>query len=289
MEHGQPDVGQMIDRVVAHFRTRGEDVGVENMLLEREDGTHHSLSSLVHSLALLSSDRWDDAIRAHFEEADATPGLPGTWEDAAGAVRIRVFARSAVAGSETVTWEIDEGLVAALMVGGIDPPIPVEDHTLTLWAIKPEVAFDRALRNTTDHEAVSDRALATEGGGAVTALEGGPFTTAHLLVLDRRWDEAPHGAVVAVPNEGSVLYHRIVDQGALTAIAALSTEASRRHVEGPGPIVPDVFWWRATGLEKLGSGPGADGLDPSGELGGTIASLPPAGDEGGHGWFRRRH
>jgi hypothetical protein len=292
VEHSQPDVSQIIDLVVAYFRERGEDVSVENMVLERDDGGRHSLAALIQSLALGSPSGWATAIADHFATLDASPGMPASWEEAAPAVRLRIHTSAAAsATTDAVKWDVDEGLVAVLMVAGSEQPSVVTHSTLTTWAIKVEIAFDRALRNTTETADDVREETTTIDGAEVHVLRGGPFTSAHLLVLDRRWDEAPYGAAVAIPNEEVVLYHPILDRGAIASTRALIAESARLWEAGPGAIVPDVFWWRPTGLNRIdGSVAGGEVVfEPSGEFGAMLDELPAGEDEGGHGWFRRRH
>jgi hypothetical protein len=54
-----------------------------------------------------------------------------------------------------------------------------------------------------------------------------------------------HGALVAVPNRHVLVVHPIASVEAVRALNAMIILADRLYREGPGAIVPHVYWWRS--------------------------------------------
>jgi hypothetical protein len=83
-------------------------------------------------------------------------------------------------------------------------------------------------------------------GDGVTAFFGDSFFVAsRVLDLERFAGEVPvHGALVAIPQRHLLLVHRIETTRALKALNGMVGAADHFYRQGPGSIVPHVFWWR---------------------------------------------
>ena len=91
------------------------------------------------------------------------------------------------------------------------------------------------------------------GGAVLATLTGDSFFVASNLLLlgdyvaaDLQW-----GALAAVPNRHTLVFHPIVDATALRAIDAMVVMANDMCAEGPGSISPNLFWWRDGALRTL--------------------------------------
>lgn len=61
----------------------------------------------------------------------------------------------------------------------------------------------------------------------------------------------PDGALVAFPFRHLLAFHAIRDAGAIESLNALARLAAARHADSPGPVRPEVFWWRAGTLTPI--------------------------------------
>jgi hypothetical protein len=89
-------------------------------------------------------------------------------------------------------------------------------------------------------------------GQIVTVLEGPTFYAAtHLAWLDDYLELGQAGALVVIPNRGTIAAHAIRDAGANAVVAHLSGFARQGYEDGPGSLSPEVFWWRRGRLIML--------------------------------------
>lgn len=257
-------VEEMGRLVTAYFAGEGRPARVTGYNVAFGDGTHGGLANLAESLAELDFDEWPRAIAEHFETLAAEPGRPASWEEAAAMVRLRVDPAGRTDAS-TVVWPVNDELVVTLVVAAHGGSLPVTDAELSDWHVKPELAFDRALHNSLEAEPAVDEVTQLADGTDIHSIRGGPYTSAHLLALEQHVTEAPGGAVVALPTEDTLLYHRLVDYTAVAAINTLAEEAARLHAAGDATISPHLFWWRGGELTPL----------PAKTDGGKVAIQPP--------------
>lgn len=235
--------------VEAYFDDRGNSVRVSGYDIAFADGSHGGLVHLADELGRLPDEAWPDAIAAHFEELADREDRPATWDAAAPNVRLRLYPDT---GSPTyVTWPITDGLVAGLAIKTPSGVARVAEIDLTDWHVKPEIAFDRALHNTTTQESLTTATEELEDGGVLSVLRGSPFVSAHVFVLERHVEEAPHGALVALPSEDVLILHVLRDYTVVGALNAMHERAVAAHQAGPGSITPMIYWWEGTDLTPL--------------------------------------
>jgi hypothetical protein len=71
------------------------------------------------------------------------------------------------------------------------------------------------------------------------------FVASQAYRLDELLSDAPHGALVVMPNRHQLCWHRITDAaGAVDAVQGLIRLAASGYEEGPGSLTPDLYWWR---------------------------------------------
>jgi hypothetical protein len=117
----------------------------------------------------------------------------------------------------------------------------------------------------------------------VTAFFGDSFFVAsRVLDLEHFAGEIPpHGALAAFPHRHMLLVHRIETTRTLSALNAMVGAADHFYRQGPGSIVPDVFWWRHDhGPLRIPANvrDGHHYIVPPDEFVAVLNALPPASD-----------
>jgi hypothetical protein len=207
--------------------------------------SQYGLTNLVQQWARLAPPERATLITGHFQALfaaeDAQPVPP---DRLLGLVRPRLWNSEMVAGVDfpLITRPVAEDLDAVLCV---DRPTAVAN-------LKPDEAdelglstsdlWDHAIAQIDDGLPVSTAEL--EDGA--TALAGDSFFIAsRLLDLERFAGELPpHGALVAVPHRHLLLTSKIESTRVVGVLNTMVVGAERLHREGPGSIVPHVYWWR---------------------------------------------
>jgi hypothetical protein len=244
-------VTEMAELVEAYFTSAGKGVTISGYDVTFEDGSHTGLANLGHTLAHIDRSEWPAAIAHHFESLEADPDHPATWAEAAPRVRLRLFPTGADLGAGPTTWPVTDDLIAALMLDHPGDAIAVPEAELLDWRVKSELAFDRALHNTVNDEPVRIDAHGEEGGPHYDSISGGPYTSIHVLVLERHLGSAPHGAIVSVPSAEVVLFRSIDDRSVVPATEAMRAATSQLHDAAAHPISPTLHWWQPTDLVAL--------------------------------------
>lgn len=98
----------------------------------------------------------------------------------------------------------------------------------------------------------------TGNGARLHVLAGASMFTASLaIVLDEVADrygepvDVRYGAFVAMPFRHQLAYHPIHDGAAAASLNALAAFARAGWSDGPGPVSPHAYWWRAGELRQL--------------------------------------
>jgi hypothetical protein len=94
-------------------------------------------------------------------------------------------------------------------------------------------------------------------GWSVHMLYGESMFVASLLLrlpeIVARYDRPPDpetGVLVAVPHRGQLHFHAVRDSGAAPALDLLAEAATTAFQDG-GDLTPSVYWWRASGIERI--------------------------------------
>lgn len=85
----------------------------------------------------------------------------------------------------------------------------------------------------------------------------------------------PRGVFVAVPFRHQLAFHVLGDRTAIPSLNVMAAFARAGFDDAPGPVSPDVFWWRDGALEKLTeNGPDGIRIDVGPELTEVLDELP---------------
>ncbi|MCE9580044.1 MAG: hypothetical protein K8W52_43415 [Deltaproteobacteria bacterium] len=130
--------------------------------------------------------------------------------------------------------------------------VTVNADSLDRWRCTADDVWYQALANLrrTEKIAVEDVDV---GGAILRAMTGDSFFVASnlLLIDDFIAEPTPWGALAAVPNRHTLVFHPISDPSALRAIDAMVVMASSMCADGPGSISPNLFWCRGGEIRTL--------------------------------------
>jgi hypothetical protein len=122
---------------------------------------------------------------------------------------------------------------------------PLEDLRRAGLANLRTVTFDQ-------HEV-----LEHQGGRVDILLGDSMFVASTLVVLPEVLAglglpaPGPRGVFVAVPFRHQLAFHVLQDATAIPSLNVMAAFARAGFDDAPGPVSPDVFWWRDGALDKL--------------------------------------
>jgi hypothetical protein len=207
--------------------------------------TKYGLTNLLQTWSLSEPSARADLIALHFHNLfEAEDTAPSTPVELTPLIRPRVRNRDqpGMVPVPSLSQTVAEGVDAVLCV---DLPTAVSN-------LKPEEAiatgrtmqelWELAISQIDDGLPVNAEDLSD----GVTAFVGDSFFVAsRVLDLEHFAGEIPeHGALVAIPHRHLLLVHPIETTEALGALNAMVAAADHFFRQGPGSIVPHVFWWR---------------------------------------------
>jgi hypothetical protein len=207
--------------------------------------TRYGLTNLLQAWALSEPAGRADLVALHFHNLfEAENTAAPTPAQLAPLIRPRVRNRD-LPGAVTVpslSQTVAEGVDAVLCV---DLPTAVAnlkpEESIATGLTMPEL-WELAISQIDDGEPVQEDDL----GSGVTAFSGDSFFVAsRVLDLEQFAGEIPeHGALAAIPHRHILLVHPIETTEALDALNLMIGAADHFYRQGPGSIVPYVFWWR---------------------------------------------
>lgn len=151
-----------------------------------------------------------------------------------------------------VLRETADDLTAVLCYDLPSNVVTVAAESLAKWNVAPDELYYQALANQRRTERHTFEEIDVTGA-TVRAMTGESFFVASNLLLLRDFldEEPPFGAIAAVPNRHTLIWHAIVDPTALRAIDAMVVMAANLCAEGPGSISPHLYWWKDGVLRTL--------------------------------------
>jgi hypothetical protein len=227
-----------------------------------DDDEALSLLNLAQLCHAAGPDQFQRVIVSHFDALIAGRGdrvmADHLGIDLAAArphLKLRLYSKETF-GQEPeqfVVREIADGLVAVLCFDLPSNVVTVNAESLAHWECTPDDVWYQALANLrrTEKAPVDDVDV---GGATLKAMTGDSFFVASNVLLLADFlggEDLPLGALVAVPNRHTLVWHGITDGSALRAIDAMVVMASGMCAEGPGSISPNLFWWRDGQLRTL--------------------------------------
>ena len=232
-----------------------------------KDGTDVTVGmlDLAQLVARLPRKQWRDVVQSHVENTLASEREVRDLErDAAdfakvsGRLKLRLYpdAPVGVAGDERVTTSRPlEGTLAQLVFDLPSSVVPVRPPHVARWGKALGELEKVALDNVATAADVTRDKLEMQGGGTLETIVSDHFFGAtHALLLARHLKTMPpNGALLAVPNRHTVLFHVIEDMTVVTAVNTLVVLAQKYFALGPGSITDQIYWWHASGFTRLPS------------------------------------
>jgi hypothetical protein len=195
-----------------------------------------------------------DALVAGRKDRVLADTLAGDLAAARPHLKVRLYPRETfrVDADQFIVRDIADDLCGVLCFDLPSNVVTVNAESLDRWGCSPDEVWYQALANLrrTERGEIDDLDV---GGALLRAMTGDSFFVAsNLLLLGDFLDrELRWGALAAVPNRHTLVFHPILDMSALRAIDAMVVMASGMCAEGPGSISPNLFWWRDGQLRTL--------------------------------------
>ena len=251
--------------VVAELRRRQVNYRIDDGYVwapwggERDEAL--SLLNLAQLCHAAGRDSFPRVITAHFDALVAgrsdralADELVGDLARARPHLKLRLYPRDTFVDQERdfVIRDVADDLCAVLCFDLPSNVVTVNAGALDRWACSADDVWYQALANLrrTEHSDVENIDV---GGAVLATLTGDSFFVASNLLLlgDYLAKDLPWGALAAVPNRHTLVFHAIADSSALRAIDAMVVMANDMCAEGPGSISPNLFWWRDGSLRTL--------------------------------------
>lgn len=262
------------------FRQEGDGVFVDDPGKSRP--WEYGLTNLAQVCGHADRDAWGGIIRAHFDHMDAWRTGPDdeatSWAEARPILKLRLFGPDHAQLDDVATYPVAPGIVAALALD-----LPTTVNTLTRDALEGWPPVDELYAIALDGvraEPAPGVEVVGEPPVAITAISGESFFVAtRLLLLPEAIDlGASQHALVAVPNRHTLLVHPIRSTDAIPTLSVMVQLATQLHRDGPGSIVPTVFWWHSGALTPIQSRFDGKRVEvwPPDEFIGLLEALGPA-------------
>jgi len=227
-----------------------------------DDDEALSLLNLAQLCHAAGADHFRRVIANHFDALVAgrrdrarADELGADLDQARPHLKLRLYPRETFRDQpdQFVVREVADDLCAVLCFDLPSNVVTVNAESLARWGCTADEVWYQALANLRRTERAPFEDVDV-GGAVLKAMTGDSFFVASNLLLldDVLGDEATRwGALAAVPNRHTLVWHPIADLTALRAIDAMVVMASRMCAEGPGSISPYLFWWREGVLRTL--------------------------------------
>lgn len=153
-----------------------------------------------------------------------------------------------VADEPSVNLSVAPGLSVVVHYVGVGDlePVPVPADHAKAWDKTPKAIAKLAAKQTRDVLDLRTHILENEGFEINVAFGDSSFTAgllayADLLLLNDF--KAPHGMLIAAPNAGTVVYHRILDAKWNEASVEVIKQAREIFSSTGSQISPQLWWW----------------------------------------------
>lgn len=269
-----------VDAVRADLEGRGIEFRIDDGIVHipRESGGNRmglkNLAQRCHAAAKPSE--WAAIIAGHFDttlggfsEMEALDTRLENFEAMKDHLKLRVYPRSMLDNlpeAKLVWWSVTDDLIAVLTVDLPTSVVTVSEEVRGHWTVDDDALFELARDNVARFDPPTVEDLDAGEGIALRALFGDSFFIAsHLMHLAHFVDPPPHGLLFSVPHRHTLLLHRIVDAKVVLAINAMLGMTQQMHIEGPGSLSNQLYWWHEGQLMRL----------PSEVDGQTLRFIPP--------------
>jgi hypothetical protein len=265
-----------LDEALAPYGAHSLEDGVVTVA---DRSSRYGLANLLQQWAMAGRGERSSLVKSHFENLFAAEGSKRLGPDEiVPLVRPRLWSSDQLGhvGFPLIRRAVAEGLEAVLCVD-----LPTTVATLKPDQVSPtgctlSQLWDVAISQIDDGLPVSRDVL---GAGVFVVSGDSLFVASRLLELDRFAGPLPaSGALVAVPHRHMIVVHPIATLQVVHALNLMVQAADRLFGEGPGSIVPDVYWWRHDApLLRIPASVDerAINVSPPGELLAVLNELPP--------------
>ena len=234
-------------------------------VLDENGGTKTNdlgLQNVAQKCRGASDSAWPDILRGHFEqvigsgrdEIDEAMARANDLGAVREQIKLRLYPRAMMASlpeGALVTWPVADDLLAVLVLDLPQSVATVGGEQRKLWSTSDEELHRLALENVQRFDPPQLDDFELEPGVHARALVGESFFVAsHALQIARFVDPTEHGLLVIVPHRHTALVHRIVGPEVLKAVNGFLGLAHRMHLEGPGSISDQLYWWHDGVLER---------------------------------------
>ncbi|MCW2608398.1 MAG: hypothetical protein JWO60_3091 [Frankiales bacterium] len=214
-----------------------------------------SLDDLRARCGLLPRKEWEEvlveALQALALAREARADLASL--DVAGPLlRTRVQSEGSVLADDVVVAPLCDGLVEVLQVDAQGALAPVPPGVAAGWGVPVPDLLRRGREQALALEEPSTEEVDLGVAGVLAVQTASPFAGSQVHRLAALLDVPASGALVALPTRHLLLAAPLHGRAlALETAQALLVNAERLWQQGPGPLSPDLFWWRDSGLVHL--------------------------------------
>ncbi len=214
-----------------------------------------ALDDLRARCALLPRKGWEEvvveALQALAVAREARADL-ATLDVAGPLLRTRVQSEGSVLAEDVVAAALCEGLVEVLHVDAQGVLTTVPPGIAIGWGVAADALLDRGRRQVLALETPTVEQVDLGAGGVSAVQTSSPFAGSQVHRLAELLDVPPDGALVAAPTRHLLLAAPVQGrQTTLDLAQALLVNADRLWEQGPGPLSPDLYWWRDGALLHL--------------------------------------
>lgn len=223
--------------------------GAEAVVVEHESGTVWRLSKadLARMAAHERPERWAQLVGGFVRvrlAGDPVAELDLTdFSAIRNRVGIRLLTQDQAEGADLVGLDVMPGVFAALAVDLPDRVETLRPETVDAWGLDHREALAFALGMCVRRPDMAHETLTGPAELVLHVLTGPHVFTASCALALEQWCEAQHGAIVAVPNAHTVLWHPVEDARALPAMQAIFELARAPHDQGPASLTHAIYWW----------------------------------------------
>jgi hypothetical protein len=222
--------------------------GVVQVLLDGEPHTL-GLANLAQMVRGEPREDWEAIVGEHFRrlgevrrDSDDVP-----FEAAEPILKLRLWRREDLPEElDHVSRPFADDLVLMLSLDWPEAVTNVTSEQVAAWGRGEEKLFAIAERNTREEPDIEqDELVNGEGARAVVCFGDSFFASSQVLWPERYLgDLPPDGALVAVPHRHMAWMYALTDVRALRVINEAAGWVHQVHVEGPGSISSQLYWFR---------------------------------------------
>lgn len=235
--------------------------GADGTTLVCADGETYGLDNLVIGCAKIPAEQWSATVIQHFTAMVRARSHPKVdqmdWPELECRLRSRVLSRQQIDHGGSVlryAWPVAPGLGEVLCVDFPDTVAYVSGADVARHGVHRLWQVARSNTAAEPIDVVHDR---TVDGGQYQVLAGeSVFVGSRIADLQalvpRYLPEPSRGVVVGAPARNFLLVHQVDTASALlAAIDTMAAECGKLYANNPGPMSPDLYFWKHQRLQRI--------------------------------------